>query len=266
MSVMDERHAQRIDDKATARSARGGYNLKPSPINFSIARNELGDGVHAVTIGSRTLQFPAVAPATPGALYEQSKRAADFVAASLLLLALFPLLSAVAFAIYLEDGGSIFYYQTRVGKNGSHFRFYKFRSMVRNADAIKADLSEHNEASGPIFKMKKDPRITRIGRFIRRYSIDELPQLVNVLRGEMSLIGPRPHLPCEVALYAGHQWARLQVQPGLLCFREVFGRSEIDFDQWIELDLLYIRYRSLPTDLRILLRTVPAILGAEGAY
>jgi lipopolysaccharide/colanic/teichoic acid biosynthesis glycosyltransferase len=137
--------------------------------------------------------------------------------------------------------------------------------MVRNADAIKGQLESHNEAVGPIFKMKNDPRVTNIGRILRRYSLDELPQLVNVLRGEMSLVGPRPHLPSEVACYTERQGQRLKVQPGLLCFREVFGRSKMSFHEWVELDLLYLEHRSFRTDWRILRRTLPAVLSAEGA-
>jgi lipopolysaccharide/colanic/teichoic acid biosynthesis glycosyltransferase len=182
------------------------------------------------------------------------------------LILLFPVLLLVGLAIVLEDGGPVLYYQSRVGQNGKLFRFYKFRSMVKNADAIKEQLAALNEADGPIFKMKNDPRITRVGRFLRRSSVDELPQFINVLRGEMSLIGPRPHLPREVDLYAGRQQQRLLVQPGLVCLREVHGRSNLTFDQWVELDLLYIQNRSICTDLSILARLVPAVLKGDGAY
>jgi lipopolysaccharide/colanic/teichoic acid biosynthesis glycosyltransferase len=221
--------------------------------------------VRTVQVGEYTLHLP-YRTTEVGVAYEAVKRTFDVVAAAIACFILFPIFFLVALAIYLEDRGPIFYYQTRVGKNGMHFRFYKFRSMVRNADAIKAQLEAKNEAIGPIFKMKDDPRITRTGRFIRRYSLDELPQLLNVLRGEMSMVGPRPHLPKEVAQYTPRQTDRLKVQPGLLCFREVFGRSKMNFEQWVELDLLYIEHRSFWTDLRILLRTIPAVLSAEGAY
>ena len=229
-------------------------------------QTRIGAGSGPVTVGGYTLNLPAAPLSPPGLTYEYSKRFADTLTAALLLLALMPFLLLVALAIYAEDRGDIFYYQERVGKDGQRFRFYKFRSMVRNADAIKAQLMAQNEATGPIFKMKNDPRITRIGRIIRRFSIDELPQLINVLRGEMSLVGPRPHLPREVALYTEGQHKRLKVQPGLLCFREITGRSNMSFEQWMELDLLYIQYRSFQTDMHILLRTLPAILKGEGAY
>ena len=270
MSVMDERRTHLLEKEAAAErlSRIDGFAVESRPLNHIKAESSVAcpAGMYPVTIGGRTLHFPIEVPAAPGAAFELGKRSADVVISTVLLLVLLPFLALVAILIFLEDGGSVFYYQTRVGRHGKHFRFYKFRSMVRNADAIKAELAAENEATGPIFKMRNDPRITRIGRYLRRYSIDELPQLVNVLFGQMSLIGPRPHLPSEVALYDDHQRARLDAQPGLLCFREVFGRSDVSFDQWIELDLLYIRYRSFLTDMRILSRIVPAILSAEGAY
>ena len=265
MSVMDERHVQRLDSDISERTRRA-FPYQGDGSELSVTRRDSARKGHSITIGAHTLDLPQQPTAPPGPAFEQSKRVSDAIVASLLILLLLPLLGIVALGVFLEDGGSIFYYQMRVGRHGRPFRFYKFRSMVRNADAIKAQLAAQNEASGPIFKMRKDPRITRIGRVLRRYSVDELPQLVNVVRGEMSLIGPRPHLPSEVLLYTTHQKERLDVQPGLLCFREVFGRSEIDFDQWIELDLLYIRHRSFRTDMRIICRTIPAILSAEGAY
>lgn len=202
----------------------------------------------------------------PGISYLVCKRLFDVTLAMGALILLFPLLLLVALAIVLEDGGPILYYQSRVGRDGKPFRFYKFRSMVKNADAIKEQLAALNEADGPIFKMKNDPRITRVGRFLRRSSIDELPQFINVLRGEMSLVGPRPHLPREVDLYVDRQQQRLLVQPGLVCLREVHGRSNLTFDQWVELDLLYIQNRSVCTDLSILARLVPAVLKGDGAY
>lgn len=275
MTLMNERRAQTAEKEkagANPESARiaARYLMgdnRPVPWTFSNGGGASASSVETaqlVTIGTQTLRLPVSEP--PGAFYFYSKRATDVAAAATLLLVLFVPMLMVALLIVLEDGGPIFYYQTRVGRNGNHFKFYKFRSMVRNADALKAQLETQNEADGPIFKMEKDPRVTRIGRWIRRYSVDELPQLLNVLRGEMSLVGPRPHLPKEVALYSERQQERLTVQPGLLCFREVFGRSKMTFEEWIELDLLYIRHRSLRTDLRIMLRTIPAVLKGEGAY
>lgn len=234
--------------------------LSPVPINRG------SSALRRVSVGDYTLMLPDAPSAPPGPAYEYSKRCLDIAVATSMLLLLLPVLVAIAVLIYAEDPGDIFYYQERVGKHGRKFRFYKFRSMVRNADAIKQQLMAQNEATGPIFKMKNDPRVTKVGRILRRYSLDELPQLINVLRGEMSLIGPRPHLPREVALYTERQQSRLDVQPGLLCFREVTGRSNMTFEQWMELDLLYCQYRSVKTDLLILMRTIPAVLKGEGAY
>ncbi len=199
-------------------------------------------------------------------LYLFGKRAADVVVSSALLLLLFPVLLIIGFCVFFEDRGPVLYYQTRVGRDGKHFRFYKFRSMVRNADALKKELAAHNEAVGPVFKMKNDPRITRCGRILRKTSLDELPQLINVLRGEMTLVGPRPHLPREIEEYHDWHFERQSVEPGLLCLREVLGRSNLSFDQWVAYDLLYIRNRSVRTDLWILLRLIPAVIKADGAY
>jgi lipopolysaccharide/colanic/teichoic acid biosynthesis glycosyltransferase len=208
----------------------------------------------------------ARARTAPDLTYLILKRAIDLVLSSLLLLVLSPLLLFISLAIFAEDRGPILFVQTRVGKEGKPFRFYKFRSMVRNAEALRKELSAHNEANGPIFKMRCDPRITRTGRPLRKWSLDELPQLINVLRGDMSLVGPRPHLPHEVQAYSSRQSRRLSVQPGLVCLREVSGRSNLSFERWIEMDLAYIEARSLGTDLAILLRTVPAVLCGNGAY
>jgi len=201
-----------------------------------------------------------------GRTYLVLKRCLDVALAGLLLILLLPLLALIAIVIFLDNPGPILFSQMRVGRDNRLFRFYKFRSMVKNAPALQAQLERENEAEGPIFKMRRDPRVTRVGRILRKYSLDELPQLVSVLLGEMSLVGPRPHLPSEVAQYEDHQRKRLTVQPGLVCLREIYGRSELTFERWIELDLQYIASRSLRTDLEILLKLVPAVLCGRGAY
>lgn len=184
------------------------------------------------------------------------------------LFVLAPVFALVALAIVVEGRGRgpILFCQTRVGRNGHPFAFYKFRSMVTNAEALKEQLAAQNEAKGAHFKMRRDPRVTRVGRVLRKYSLDELPQLWSVLKGDMTLVGPRPHLPCEVASYSARQRKRLCVRPGLLCLREVGGRSHLTWDEWLESDLQYLEHRSLRTDLSILLRTVPAVLKGDGAF
>jgi lipopolysaccharide/colanic/teichoic acid biosynthesis glycosyltransferase len=195
-----------------------------------------------------------------------AKRTLDILVASLALLLLLPLLSLIALLIYATDRGPVIYRQKRVGKNGEQFTFYKFRSMVTNADALKARLAVQNEASGPIFKMKNDPRVTRIGRLLRRSSLDETPQFWNVLKGDMTLVGPRPHLKSEIDSCPDYPMERLSVTPGLICFREVEGRSGLTFERWLELDMKYVKHHSFRTDLMILLRAIPAILLGRGAY
>ena len=202
----------------------------------------------------------------PKRAYIAAKRAGDVCFAGLALGALLPVFVLIALVIWSEDRGPILFRQIRIGRDGKPFCFFKFRSMVRNAEAIKESLLVHNEAEGPIFKMRRDPRITRMGRWLRKYSLDELPQLFNVVRGEMSLVGPRPHLPEEVSKYTHRQRQRLSVRPGLVCLREVYGRSRLSFDCWIEMDLLYIEHRSLFADLHILLRAVPIVLKGDDAY
>ncbi|NTV93048.1 MAG: sugar transferase, partial [Chlorobiaceae bacterium] len=185
----------------------------------------------------------------------------------LALLALSPLFLLTALAIWIEDPGTVFYVSTRVGCNGRHFRFYKFRSMVINAEKIKKELQAQNEsAAGVIFKMKKDPRITKVGSIIRRFSIDELPQLLNVLKGDMSLVGPRPPIPSEVAEYTLEERKRLHVIPGITCLWQVSGRSDIPFTDQVRLDLQYIQSAGFLNDIRLLLKTIPAVLSGKGAY
>ncbi|MCF7837294.1 MAG: sugar transferase [Candidatus Marinimicrobia bacterium] len=195
------------------------------------------------------------------------KRLLDILGALAGLVLLAPLFVLVGLAIVIEDGWPVFYAQERVGQFGRLFKFYKFRSMVRNADRIKAELAQQNESGdGVIFKMKRDPRITRVGRFIRRFSIDELPQLLNVLSGDLALVGPRPPLPREVALYSLAERKRLHVKPGLTCLWQIQGRSEIPFKEQVRLDMQYIHSQSVLQDLIIILKTVPAVLLGRGAY
>lgn len=195
------------------------------------------------------------------------KRLIDFLVSVTMLVALLPLFAAVAVMIKVTDGGPILFWQVRVGKWGREFPFPKFRSMVTNAEKLKDDLlGQSQHADAKTFKMKNDPRITWIGRIIRKYSIDELPQLWCVLRGHMSLVGPRPPVPREVALYTLSDRRRLDVTPGLTCIWQVSGRGDIPFPQQVELDVEYIQSHSVVTDLKILMRTVPAVLFGKGAY
>jgi lipopolysaccharide/colanic/teichoic acid biosynthesis glycosyltransferase len=160
----------------------------------------------------------------------------------------------------------MFYRQRRTGLGGRLFSFYKLRSMHVGAHLRRSELWHLNEADGPIFKISKDPRVTRIGRWLRRTSLDEIPQLLNVLKGDMSLVGPRPPLPEEVERYEPWQMRRLDVKPGITCLWQISGRSRLGFDEWMRLDLEYIRHRSLALDVKILLRTLPAVLSRDGAY
>jgi lipopolysaccharide/colanic/teichoic acid biosynthesis glycosyltransferase len=195
------------------------------------------------------------------------KRLLDLLLAGAALIALLPLLMVVAALIKLEDGGAVFFRQKRVGLRGRIFHMWKFRSMVQNAEALKAQLANRNEmAGGVIFKLKCDPRMTRCGKWIRKYSIDEMPQLWNVLKGDMSLVGPRPPVPAEVEEYSVEDRQRLLAKPGLTCFWQVGGRSEIDFAGQVRLDLDYIRAESFLLDLKLMLQTIPAVLMGKGAY
>ncbi|TLS52174.1 sugar transferase [Paenibacillus antri] len=194
------------------------------------------------------------------------KRIFDVVLSSIGLLIMSPLLGLVAILIKLEDGGPVLYKQIRIGKNGKMFGMYKFRSMVRNAEQLLPQLSDKNEMDGAAFKIKNDPRVTRIGRILRKYSIDELPQLLNVLKGNMSLVGPRPPLPNEVDLYGDWEWRRLEVLPGITGLWQVSGRSDLSFQQWINLDIYYIENWSLGLDVKIMLKTIPVVIKGEGAY
>jgi exopolysaccharide biosynthesis polyprenyl glycosylphosphotransferase len=194
------------------------------------------------------------------------KRAADLAAGVPTLLALLPLFVVVAIAIKLDSRGPIFYTQTRVGKDVRPFRMLKFRSMQVNADELLLTLLDRNEVSGPIFKIRRDPRVTRVGRVLRRFSLDELPQLINVVLGDMSLVGPRPPTSAEVERYEDWQIGRLRARPGITGLWQVSGRTEVPFLDMVRLDLHYIRNWSLGLDAEILLRTIPAVLSTKGAY
>ncbi|MBX2847055.1 MAG: sugar transferase [Acidiferrobacterales bacterium] len=200
-------------------------------------------------------------------IFPATKRAMDMLLSSLGLVILSPLLLSVAILIKLESKGSAFFKQQRVGRYGEPFTMYKFRSMHVDAETRRKELEENNEsAAGVIFKMKRDPRITKVGAIIRKTSIDELPQLINVLRGEMSLVGPRPPLPSEVAQYSRADRARLNATPGITCLWQVAGRSDIPFDKQVKLDVRYIEKQSIWLDLVVLLKTIPAVIKARGAY
>ena len=198
--------------------------------------------------------------------YIVSKRIIDIIGSLAGLIFLSPLFLIVAILIKLEDPkGKVFFSQERNGKYPATFKMYKFRSMVHNAEELLEKLKDQNEQTGPVFKMKEDPRITRVGKFIRKTSIDELPQLFNVLMGDMSLVGPRPPIPREVEQYTTYQMQRLGVKPGLTCLWQVGGRNSVDFDGWVELDIEYIKNRSLWLDIKLILLTIPAMLGDENA-
>ena len=205
---------------------------------------------------------------TPNAspVYRFLKRTGDILISLLGLIVLSPVLAVVALLIWLEDRGPVIFTQERNGLNNRIFKMYKFRSMVINAAALRSEMEKYNELDGPAFKMKHDPRITRIGRFIRKTSLDELPQLVNILLGQMSLVGPRPLPTYETAQCNDYQMQRLLVKPGLTCYWQISGRSDITFDEWIEMDLKYIREASALTDLKILFQTARAVLTGKGAY
>ncbi len=199
-------------------------------------------------------------------LLARMKRALDVTVASIAIVLTAPIMLITAILIKLESPGPVLFKQVRVGKDGEHFYCYKFRSMYVDAEQRLRELQAKNEADGPVFKMKRDPRVTRVGRVIRKLSIDELPQLFNVLKGEMSLVGPRPALPREVAQYTYEQIGRLHAIPGITGLQQVSGRSNLDFKRWVELDLQYIAEQSIWKDIEILLRTIPAVILGRGAY
>lgn len=195
------------------------------------------------------------------------KRAFDIAGSFAALLLLTPLFLLIALLIKLEDGGPVFFAQTRVGRRGREFQMFKFRSMCRDAEQRLREVLQRNQhREGVTFKLKDDPRITRVGRWLRRFSFDELPQFYNVLIGDMSLVGPRPPVPREVALYSLADRRRLETTPGITCLWQISGRAELDFSRQVQLDVQYIENRTLWVDVKILAKTAPAVLSGKGAY
>ena len=198
--------------------------------------------------------------------YSVTKRLIDIVGSLFGIILLSPLFLIVAILIKLEDPkGKVFFAQERNGRYPKTFKMYKFRSMVHNAEDLLKDLMDRNEQTGPVFKINDDPRITKVGKFIRKTSIDELPQLFNVLKGDMSLVGPRPPIPHEVDQYNSYQMQRLAVKPGLTCIWQVSGRNNIGFDEWVEMDIEYIKNRNLWLDIKLIFKTVGVLFGDDNA-
>lgn len=198
-------------------------------------------------------------------MYFVGKRIIDILGSLFGIIVLGPLMIIVAFIIKLTSEGPVIFVQKRVGKDGKIFNMYKFRSMVNNAEKLLDGLMDKNEMSGPVFKIKDDPRITKIGKFIRKTSIDELPQLFNVLKGEMSLVGPRPNLPREVVHFTERQKFKFIAKPGLTCYWQVMGRNKIEFNEWIELDIKYIQERNIWIDIMLIFKTFKVLFGDENA-
>jgi exopolysaccharide biosynthesis polyprenyl glycosylphosphotransferase len=232
--------------------------IVPDLFQMSLSRVDVDDLGGVPLVGVREVGF--------GRKTRLLKRAIDIIGSIAGLTLGAPVLGLIALAIRLDSPGPIFFRQTRVGANGDIFRIYKFRSMYEGADKMMDELQEMNEADGPIFKIKDDPRVTRVGKILRRTSLDELPQLLNVVRGEMSLVGPRPPLPAEVSRYMEWHKKRLEVRPGMTGLWQVSGRSLLNFDDMVLLDIYYIENWSLWLDIKILLRTIPEVLFGNGAY
>ncbi len=195
-----------------------------------------------------------------------AKRAFDLLFAFVILFFTWPIMAIAALMVKLTSRGPVIFRQVRVGRGGRYFTCYKFRSMCADAEDQKRTLMHLNEVDGPVFKIKRDPRITRVGAFLRKFSIDELPQLFNVIKGDMSVVGPRPPIPTEVETYNARERGRLAVQPGLTCLWQISGRSNVSFERWIELDLMYIDNMSFFNDLGIVVKTIPAVITGAGAH
>lgn len=199
------------------------------------------------------------------ASYYILKRLIDIIGSLVGIILLSPIMIITAMAVKLDSKGPAVYSQLRVGKGGKPFKMYKFRSMIKDADKYLDKLKEKNEMSGPMFKMKEDPRVTKVGKFIRKTSIDELPQLINILKGDMSIVGPRPNLPKEVSQFSSWQRQKLLAKPGLTCYWQIMGRNNIDFEEWIKLDIKYIEERNTLLDIKLIFKTVKVLFGDKNA-
>ncbi len=239
----------------------------PTMLAENVAMAQPKPRLELITTDPKCFAMNYVAPGFPvqEVAYAKTKRATDILISSVLLLLFAPIMLVAALLVRATSRGPILFRQVRVGRGGRLFWCYKFRSMFVDAEARKLEIMHLNEMNGPVFKIKNDPRITPVGRFIRKFSIDEMPQLFNILKGDMSLVGPRPPIPSEVAQYTQYQKGRLAVTPGLTCIWQVSGRNQINFERWVELDLLYIETMSFWTDIKILSQTIPAVLRADGA-
>jgi exopolysaccharide biosynthesis polyprenyl glycosylphosphotransferase len=218
------------------------------------------------TVYTQQMRFALIMWVVRNKIVNDVKRLVDVLISLVALPLAMPIMIVTAIAIKLDSHGPVFFMQNRVGKWGKPFKCYKFRSMYVDAEARKAELMHLNEADEIVFKIADDPRVTRVGRIIRKLSIDEVPQIFNVLRGEMSWVGPRPPVPSEVAQYAYDQMMRLTVTPGITGLQQVSGRSTLSFNRWIELDLEYIQQQSLAKDIEILVKTIPAVISGKGAF
>lgn len=218
-----------------------------------------------VSVNDNVMDYSSLV-AKQSIVYKAIKRLMDIVLSLIAMIALVVITIPVSIAMILEDGLPVFFSQDRTGLNGKTFKMYKFRSMCKNAQQMHFEMLDENELDGPAFKMKNDPRITKVGKFLRKTSLDELPQLLNILKGEMSIVGPRPLPTYEAEQCNAYQNQRILVKPGLTCYWQCMGRNDIPFDEWIELDLKYIREASLWTDLKIIMMTCSAVIKNKGAY
>lgn len=234
--------------------------------NFVIMVDDMASkGLQCRQVDFDGLSMVAFDSSTRSLWQEIGKQVFDFVAAAIVLFLISPLMLAIALAIKISSKGPVIFTQKRVGLNGRIFKMYKFRSMCINAEELKAELAYLNEMSGPVFKIKDDPRVTSVGKFLRKTSLDELPQLWNVLKQDMSLVGPRPPLPSEVNMYDPKHRKRLAVKPGITCIWQISGRNDVDFEQWMDMDAEYMDRWSFWLDIKILAKTVPVVLIGKGA-
>jgi len=273
----EEVHEHLVGDRSAADSLKAARAGQPSVVLdiTEPARPMVIDLVHPLVVPPAIPTRPSEAAALledvgllkASRLQLAIKRTLDILGSSSLLLLLSPVLLATAIAVAIDSPGGIIFAQTRIGRDGRRFKMLKFRSMVADAARERHRFAhENHHSTGPVFKIRDDPRVTHVGRVIRRLSIDELPQLVNVLRGDMSLVGPRPATPDEYETYDERTMQRTLVTPGLTCIWQVSGRSDVDFLRWVDMDLDYIRTWTLRLDLRLLARTVPAVMLGRGAY